>query len=112
VQGATSMDLALQKAAELDVLRALCDSQSFVALRADLCMSLADYRFADAEHQVVYESVRALVERGQFSADQLAVNLNNRGFPDTDMQRYFVAVPPSYEKALAQIGELISSSKH
>lgn len=99
-------------AAELDVLRALCDRQSFVALRADLCRSLTAYKFADAEHVVVFESVRALLERGQFSADQLAVNLVNRGFPDTDMKTYFVADPPSYEKALAQIDELISSSKH
>jgi hypothetical protein len=105
------MDHALQMAAELDVLRALCDGQSFVALRADLCRSLADYKFADAEHQVVYESVRTLLGQGELAADQLAVNLNNRGFPDTDMQRYFVAAPPTYEKALAQIGELISSSK-
>ncbi len=105
------MDQALQTAAELDVLRALCDVQSFVALRADLCRSLVDYKFADAEHQVVFESVRTLLGQRQLSAEQLAVNLNNRGFPDTDMSKYFIADPPTYEKALAQIDDLNSSSK-
>jgi hypothetical protein len=107
---ATSMDRAAQVAAEADVLRALCDALSFIALRADLCRSLTNYKFADAEHQVVFESIRALIERGQFTADQLAVNLVNRGFPDTDMKKYFVSDPPTYEKALAQIGQLITSS--
>jgi hypothetical protein len=38
---------------------------------------------------VVFESIRALFSCGDFSAVQLRVHLNNRGFPDTDVEKYF-----------------------
>ncbi len=41
------------------------------------------------EHQVVFESIRFLLSRGTLTAARLAVHLNNRGFPDVDMEKYF-----------------------
>ena len=51
--------------------------------------SLAQHTFIESEHQVVFESIRALFPRGPISATQLRVHLNNRGFPDTDVEQYF-----------------------
>ena len=54
--------------------------------------SLSGHSFIEPEHQVVFESIRTLFPRGPFSLAQLRVHLNNRGFPDTDVERYFRAV--------------------
>ncbi|MGD0908855.1 MAG: hypothetical protein ABSA96_14830 [Candidatus Acidiferrales bacterium] len=60
-------------------------------LRQNLIDSLAGHNFLDAEYQVVFESIRALFQSGPISSARLAVHLNNRGFPDIDMDRYFPA---------------------
>jgi hypothetical protein len=40
-------------------------------------------------HRVVFESICALFPRGTITAEKLIVHLNNRGFPDTDVEKYF-----------------------
>jgi hypothetical protein len=52
--------------------------------------------------------VRALLTRGLFSSESLAVHLNNRGFPDTDLDKYLVASAPNIRDALVQARELCS----
>jgi hypothetical protein len=54
----------------------------------------------------VFESLCALSGRKEISAAVFAVHLNNRGFPDLDLEKYFVAAPPSVEQALARVDEL------
>jgi len=83
------MDRQTQFAAELKALRTLCDEAIARNLRQNLIQSLGPHAFREPEHQVVFESIRALFPRGAFSAEQLRVHLNNRGFPDTDVGRYF-----------------------
>ena len=51
--------------------------------------SLNQYTFIEPEHQVVFESIQTLFPRGPISMAQLRVHLNNRGFPDTDVEKYF-----------------------
>jgi len=51
--------------------------------------SLSQSAFIEPEHQVVFESIRVLFPRGPISVAQLRVHLNNRGFPDTDVEKYF-----------------------
>ncbi len=83
------MDRKTQFAAELKALRALCDEEIARNLRQNLIQSLGPHAFIEPEHQVVFESIRALFPRGPISVAQLRVHLNNRGFPDTDVEKYF-----------------------
>jgi hypothetical protein len=83
------MDRDTQFATELQTLRVLCDEAAPREERQRLMQSLAQHVFIEPEHQVVVESIRALFSRGPISAAQLRVHLNNRGFPDTDVEKYF-----------------------
>ncbi len=83
------MKRATQLAAELQALRTLCDEAIARNLRQNLIQSLGPRAFMVPEHQVVFESIRALFPRGPISQEQLRVHLNNRGFPDTDVETYF-----------------------
>jgi hypothetical protein len=90
--GIVSMDREAQFTTELEALRALCDEAVPRDERLRRMESLSLQTFIEPEHQVVYESIRALLPRGPISAAQLRVHLNNRGFPDTDVQKYFQPV--------------------
>jgi hypothetical protein len=90
-----------QLRAELDVLRALCDPHCSREQRAEIIQVLKSYRFNEAEHHVLFESICTLSSQPAFSAALLATHLNNRGFPDVDLEKYFVNEPPSLEAALA-----------
>lgn len=83
------MDRKTKIAAEFQALRTLCDERIARILRQNLIQSLGPRAFSEPEHQVVYESTCALLPRGPFSVAQLRVHLNNRGFPDTDVEKYF-----------------------
>jgi hypothetical protein len=108
-QSVTGLEGADRLALELDVLRALCSASGTSEQRQALSESLARYRFSEPEYQVVFESVCALSGRKKISAAGLAVHLNNRGFPDLDLEKYFAAVPQSLERALARVHELHSA---
>jgi len=88
------MDREPQFATELQVLRARCDEAVPREERQKLMQSLRQHVFIEPEHQVVYESIRALFPRGPVSVAQLRVHLNNRGFPDTDIEKYFQPARP------------------
>ena|SRR5579863_3816915 len=102
--GIVPMDREAQIATELHALRALCDEAVPREERLKLVQSLSRHAFIEPEHQVVYESIRALFARGPISVAQLRVHLNNRGFPDTDVEKYFQPAtsgrisPPRNEK--------------
>jgi hypothetical protein len=87
------MDRETQSANELQALRALCDVATPREERQKLMQSFSQRTFIEPEHQVVFESIRALFTRGPISAAQLRVHLNNRGFPDTDVEKYFQPAP-------------------
>jgi hypothetical protein len=108
-QSQTGLDGADRLALEAEVLRALCGGAGTTEQRRALHESLAGYRFSEPEHQVVFESLCAMSGRREISAAVLAVHLNNRGFPDLDFEKYFVAAPPSVEQALARVDELRSA---
>jgi hypothetical protein len=88
------MERDTQFAAEFQALRALCDEAAPLAERRRLLQSLDHAAFMEPEHQVVFESIRSLFPRGPISAAQLRLHLNNRGFPDTDVDKYFQQASP------------------
>ena len=99
------MDRETQCAIELQALRALCDGATPSEDRQRLVQSLTSRAFVEPENQVVFESIRALLARAPISVAQLRVHLNNRGFPDTDVEKYFQAAPsrPSTSQATDKV---------
>ena len=79
----------MQIAAELQILRTICDERVSYERRLTLLQSYSQYLFSDPEHQVVFESIHQLFAAGLTSAPRLTVHLNNRGFPDIDVDKYF-----------------------
>ncbi|HVA95344.1 MAG TPA: hypothetical protein VNI36_10645 [Candidatus Dormibacteraeota bacterium] len=57
--------------------------------RLEVLQSYASHTFLDPGHQVVFESIRALLPGGMITPARLNVHLNNRGFPDIDTAWYF-----------------------
>jgi hypothetical protein len=74
---------------ELRLLRSLCDEKSPREQRGDLMRSLSPKFFAEPEHQLVFEAVRALLPLGPLSKERLSIYLTRHGFPDTDVAKYF-----------------------
>jgi len=83
------MDRATTSQDEIELLRALCDEAALPARRLELMQSLRGHVFLSPENQVVFESICFLFPRGGVSANRLTVHLNNRGFPDVDLKKYF-----------------------
>jgi hypothetical protein len=83
------MDRETQFATELQALRVLCNESIPREGRQRIIQAFAQHAFIEPEHQVVFESIRALFTRGPVSMAQLRVHLNNRGFPDTEVEKYF-----------------------
>jgi hypothetical protein len=88
-----AMDRAANPDDELQMLRILCGESASREQRLEVLRSLQDHVFRDPEHEVVFESLRFLLSRGVLSANRLAVHLNNRGFPDVNLEKYFTAAP-------------------
>ena len=88
------MDREAQFTTELQALRVLCDETVPSKDRQTLIQTLSHHSFIETEHQVVFESVQVLFSRGPFSLTQLRVHLNNRGFPDIDVEKYFQPARP------------------
>ena len=86
------MDRITKSADELQLLRTLCDELAAGDERLELLQFLQNHVFLDPEHQVVFESICFLFPPGPVSAARLAIHLNNRGFPDVEMEKYFPAV--------------------
>jgi hypothetical protein len=74
---------------ELKVLRELCDEAVPRAQRLQLLHSIQPNRFESPEHAVIFESIRALLPLGPITATRLGVHLTRRGFPDTEIEKYF-----------------------
>lgn len=91
---AIPMDRDEKISADLQTLRMLCDEATSREERLALLQSLSERDFLEPEHQVVFESISILLQRGSISLPQLRVHLNNRGFPDIDAENYFPSATP------------------
>jgi hypothetical protein len=79
--------------AEIQILRTLCDEGVPREARLKLIESYAHKSFTEPEHQVVFESIRALFLHGAITPARLITHLTNRGFPDVDTRKYLSAPP-------------------
>jgi len=90
--------------AERDVLRAMCQGTAERPVRSEGLAILRDYRFADSVHQLVFETLRQIPsDAPQIIREQLPVRLNNKGFPDLDLEVFFQPHNLSAEQAIAQM---------
>jgi hypothetical protein len=77
-----------QLLAEAQLLGTLCRLAGTGEQRIELVQILGGYRFLQPEHQILFESIRALLLHDGLCLQSLAVNLNNRGFPDVGLENY------------------------
>ena len=74
---------------ERKILIAFCTGALSRPAWEKLASTLADHAWHEPEHRVVFESICALFPHGPITAAKLLVHLNNRGFPDTGIEKYF-----------------------
>ena len=94
------MDRAARSLSEMQILGTLCNQTGSGEQRAELAQTLDHYAFLEPEHQIVFGSIRSLLLRDRLSNERLAVHLNNRGFPDVDLEKYRAAGFASIDEAL------------
>jgi hypothetical protein len=99
---------AAQILAETQILGTLCGQTGADEQRKELAQILEHYVFLEAEHQIVFGSIRSLLFRDRLANTSLAVHLNNRGFPDVDLDKYRAAGLPSIDEALRLARRLVS----
>lgn len=76
--------------AERTILRLLCQAGLTGAERVENMRLLSGYRFRDGEHQIIFESLRELrAADPKTIREQLFARLNNKGFPDLDLDWLF-----------------------
>jgi replicative DNA helicase len=102
------MDRAAVLVAEVQVLGTLCNQAGTSEQRAEVVCALNQYAFLEPEHQIVFESIRSLLSADRLSSARLAVHLNNRGFPDVDLERYYAAALANIDDALQLVRQLCS----
>jgi replicative DNA helicase len=102
------MDRVAVLAAEVQVLGTLCNQAGTSEQRAEIVQTLQQYAFLEPEHQILFESIRSLLSAGRLSNARLAVHLNNRGFPDVDLEKYCAAAIANIDDALRLVRKLCS----
>ena len=86
--------------AERDALRAICQGTPERSVWADAVAILADYRFEDETHQLIFDTLREIrTGDPRTIREQLAARLNNKGFPDLDLDVFFQPHGLSAEQA-------------
>jgi hypothetical protein len=85
------MNRVAQLTAEVQVIGSLCNVAGSREQLTELVRALQNYIFLEPEHQIVFESICSLLLRDRLSNARLAVHLNNRGFPDVDLEKYCAA---------------------
>jgi replicative DNA helicase len=87
-------------AAEAQILGTLCNQAGTSEQRDELVKILDRYAFLEPEHQIVFASIRSLLRHDRLSNSRLAVHLNNRGFPDVDLEKYCAAALANIDEAM------------
>ncbi len=105
------MDRVAVLEAEVQILGTLCNQAGTSKQRAELVDTLRQYAFLDEEHQILFESIRSLLSAEPLSNTRLAVHLNNRGFPDVDLEKFCAAALANIDDALQLVRQLCSLAR-
>lgn len=99
--------------AELDVLRTMAQGTPQRTVLADAVKILADYRFRDTTHQLIFDALREIsTDSPEVIREQLAALLTKKGFPDLDLEAVFQPHNLSASQAIALMHELRSKAGH
>ncbi len=94
---------------ERAVLAALCQGRLLRADWDEALARLATYRFADRVHQLVFDTLREMnTNDARVIHEQLAARLNNKGFPDLDLEGFFCTPSLSAKQVVDLISLLCS----
>jgi hypothetical protein len=102
------MDRGTLMLAEVQILGTLCCHTGTIEQRNELAQTLDRYAFIEPEHQIVFGSIRSLLLHHRLSNTRLAVHLNNRGFPDVDLEKYSAAGLASIDEAFKLARQLLA----
>jgi hypothetical protein len=102
------MNRETQLEAEVQVLGTLCNGTGVREQRNKLANILGHYTFLVPEHEIVFGSICSLLVHDRLSKTRLAVHLNNRGFPDVDLEKYCAAGLRGIDEALTLAARLRS----
>ncbi len=81
---------ATKVGAERTVLRAMCVGALGRTVWREGVDLLANYRFADNVHQLIFDAMREIqTDDPRIIRELLPARLNNKGFPDLDLETYF-----------------------
>ena len=95
--------------AECDVLRAMAQGTPERRVWADGAEILKDYAFGDAHHQLIFDALRELsTDDPAIIRERLPAFLNNKGFPDVDLEAIFEPHKLSAAEAVALMRALRS----
>jgi len=76
--------------AEREILQALCRGTLEGSVKAAAMEILGSYTFQESVHQLVFETLREIPsDDPELLRAQLLVRLNNKGFPDLDLEAFF-----------------------
>lgn len=93
--------------AERNALRALCQGTAQGSVHAEGLSILAPYAFVDKVHQLVFDTLREILSADpEVIRAQLPSRLNNRGFPDLDVETFFKPHGLSAAEAIALMRSL------
>lgn len=90
---------------EVEALRALLSTALSAPERKNLLAILANYRFADPLHQLIFEAIGEMPgEKPERLREELPARLTRKGFPEVDFEKYLAPPqsPPAEILALAQ----------
>src|ERR1700680_1277514 len=105
------MDRAALLLTEVQILGTLCNQGGKSEQRNELVKTLDRYAFIEPEHQIVFQSIRSLLPHDRLSNARLAVHLNNRGFPDVDLEKYCAVALANIDEALKLARQLCSLTR-
>jgi hypothetical protein len=97
-----------QAQAERRLLAGLCQGSLSQQIREDVQRRLAARKFADPEHDVIFQALSTL-PNGEPERIRVALltRLTRLGFPDLDLESLFTIVPPS-ETEIPALLELLA----
>src|ERR1700690_3021924 len=105
------MDRSKSSLVEIEMIGTLINRVGTNAQRTELVRTLENYAFVEPEHRIVFESIGFLLTRDRVSKENLAVHLNNRGFPDVDLEKYIAAGSANIEPLLQVAARLNPSGQ-
>lgn len=113
--GAEAMQRLESRGTKLEVERSVLCAMCVGALERTVWREgvdlLADYRFADNAHQLIFDTLREIqTDDPLIIRELLPARLNNKGFPDLDVEIYFQPHSFTADQTIARMRALCAAT--